>query len=835
MRGWMLRTTTGEHKHMRRNTLAAGIACALLACLAPCGAPAQDAAADQAAPKPPATQLGQITVTAQSRTQEMQDVPIAMDILTTQQVERVAATDLSRMNLFVPSLVVDADDATQPTYRLRGIETSDFGIGTDSAVGVYIDGVYQTRAGGALLAFNDIARVEVLKGPQGTLFGRNTAAGAISIVTNEPGDKLEGKARVRFGSYGRRYGDALLNLPMGKDMALRVSVLDNQSDGWIKDAANGRHYGKDDEYGARAVWRWDVTPDTRVLLAWNYDRVNQPSRLDVGLIPLSSTDLYQRPPFPAEPAHFYDPRHAPFFNDAGDGRERRRYQSGTLTVDHAFDWGSLASITAWTGYDMSHIEDGDGTDHVTSHLDTGVIGRGHTWYQEFKLSGNNDLADWVAGASLYTEHAAQTSLARVNTDTYDTLVLNTGAAQGLTPDGTLFGYFDSLLQSFGLPYRLLGDPWTETVSNKGRFNAYAAYGDVIWHLSDRLNLTTGLRYTIDKKYFDWYTPTRYAPELDATLDRMQAAGLFDLVPILTGGQLSGEQLRAILTQNQIFPTAVGQTIARSNRWTDLSPRVVLDYKFTPDVMGYASLAKGYKAGGYNGVAPNSQFAPEKVWNLETGVKSVFPEHDLLLNASLYYYRYDDRQTLQLTPTSGGLNVPQYRVSNTNQEARGVELEAQWLPVEDLQLDFNGTYIDSKYRDAVASSGIDVSGQPVDEPRVSFSLAAAYTWHGVANGDLTLSGQYGYRGHKRCNDDSTYEGHCALPGAPFDLTEAQQRTDLRLGWDARGGRWGAALFVNNLFDQRYVTDLGTVSQSVLGTPYAYVTPPRMWGMELHAKF
>ena len=185
---------------MRRTTLAAGIACALSACLSAGALRAQDAAATDAGKdaKPAATtQLGQVTVTAQSRSQEMQDVPISMAIVTAQQVDKVAATDLSRMNLFVPGLVVDADDATQPTYRLRGIETSDFGIGTDSAVGVYVDGVYQTRSGGALMALNDVARVEVLKGPQGTLFGRNTAAGAISIVTNEPSDKLEGKARVR--------------------------------------------------------------------------------------------------------------------------------------------------------------------------------------------------------------------------------------------------------------------------------------------------------------------------------------------------------------------------------------------------------------------------------------------------------------------------------------------------------------------------------------------------------------------------------------------------------------------------------------------------------------
>ena len=835
---------------IRTRRLAAGIACAIAA--SAFGLPyAAWAQATSNQPAPPssaaapasATQLGKITVTAQSRTQEVQDVPIALSILTAQQLDTVAATDLSRMGVFVPGLVVDNTDPTQPTYRIRGIETDDFGIGTDSAVGVYVNGVYQTRSGGALMALNDVARIEVLKGPQGTLFGRNTAAGAISIITNEPSDKLEGNARVRYGEYGRRYADALLNVPINQDMALRLSVLDNQSDGWLRDAATGQHFGKDDEFGARAVWRWNVTPDTRVLFAWDHDRLKQPSRIDVGLVPLSATDLYQRAPFPANPANFYNPLHAPLFNDSGDGRESRRYNAATLTIDHTFSWGSLTSTTNWTGYDISHLEDGDGTDHVTTHLDTGVFGKGHTWYQDFKFSGSNDLLDWVAGASYYSENADQTSLARINTDTYDTLAINSGIGAQFTPTGTLFGYFDSLLKSFGLPYHLLGDPWTETVDNTLHSKSYAGYGDVIWHLTDKLNLTTGLRYTRDEKDFTWYTPTRYAPQLDATITQLNAAGLLDLAPILSGGKLTKQQLIGILTQNQIFPSAVNQLVDRNNHWKDFSPRLVLDYKFTPDVMGYASLAKGYKAGGYNSTEPGSEFTPEKVWNLETGLKTVFPAQHLLLNASLYTYRYDDRQTLTVVPSSNGLGVPQYQISNTNQKANGIDLEAQWLPIDDLRLSFNASYIDSKYGSARVPAGVDanglplylnVSGQPVDEPKMSYALAGGYTWHEVANGSLTFNANYGFRGPQRCNDSSVFQGKCSLP-TNFDLNRAQQRTDIRLDWNARGDRWGLGVFVNNLFDQRYVTGVNTVSESVLGTPYAYITPPRMWGVEARVKF
>ena len=795
---------------IRKGRLASSIACALFFSVlgATNQAAAQDASAtpttpttDKPAAKKPtpadATKLGLVTVTAQSRTQEMQDVPIAMNIVTAAKLESVAATDLSRMNGFLPGVVVDGTDATQPTYRIRGIETDDFGIGTDSAVGVYINGIYQTRNGGSLMALNDVARVEVLKGPQGTLFGRNTAAGAISIITNDPTDKFEGDARIRIGDYGKRYGDAKLNIPINKDMALRISVLDNQSDGYVKDAATGQHFGKDDEWGARVVYRWNVSPDTQIHLSYDHDRVNQPSRMDVGLIPLPANNLYARAPFPANPSTFYNPVNAPFYDSATDGREQRNYNDMTFSFDHNFSWGDFTATTNWTSYDMSHVESGTGLQQVTEYLDTGVISSGHTWYQEFKFSGNTDLLDWVAGASYYQEHANQTNLARVNTDTYDTLALNTGVGKQYTPTGEIFGYFNSVLQSLNLPYTLLGDPWTETVYNTGKYNSGAAYGDVIWHLSDDLNLTTGLRLTRDEKDFTWYTPTRSAPQLDATLDQLQQAGLLNLVSVLTGGKVTGQQLVSLLQQNQIFALSVNQLIQRRNTWNDASPRVVLDYKFTPDVMGYASLAKGYKAGGYDGTQPGSEFQPEKVWNFETGFKSTFPEYNLLFNSSLYYYRYDDEQTLTVVPSTQGFNVPQYSVSNTDQAAKGMDVDVQWMPIDNLRLAFNGGYIDSRYTHASIPTGIsttgqieyaNVSGQPVDEPKVSYSASGAYTWNDVANGHMTFDLTYGFRGPLRCNDASVYQGKCSLP-TNFDLNRAQQRTDARLDWNAPGDRWG----------------------------------------------
>lgn len=766
-------------------------------------------------------ELGKITITAQSRSQQMQEVPIPLQIITAKQVDTLAATDLSKMSLFVPGLVVSGEQPTQPTYQLRSISTGDFGIGTESAVGVYIDGDYSARSGAALLAFNDIQRIEVLKGPQGTLFGRNAAAGAISIITNEPSDHFEGRLRVRMGNYGRQYVDGLVNVPINKDMALRFSTYSNRSDGWITDAASGKTYGGDHDFGTRTSWRWNVTDSTRVLLSWDHENLKQLPSPGIGLIPLSN-NTYERPPFPTDPANYLNPLHAPLYNDAVGAVEKRKFDGVTLAVDHSFGWGSLTSTSAFRHFNTENRGDYDGTNHIVSYLDTANIERNRSLYQEFKFSGNTDLVDWVAGASYYDEHANQTSETNTFTDSIDTL------ANNLMGVGFPLGDISSALGQMSLPYTLLGDPWNESISNVGHFKAYAAFGDVIWHLNDKLNLTTGIRYTRDQKTFSWYNMPRRADAFDATIAGLTQAGVIDML------SPQAQYALALFGNNIIFTDAIGTPVEFHNSWSDLSPRAVLDYQFTPDVMAYVSVTKGYKAGGYNSVQIGSHFEPEKVWNYEAGLKTVFPERNLLLNGSVYHYVYSNRQSLTLDPNTAGSGVPRYLVNSTDQQARGAELELQWRPVTDLQLSLTGAYIDATYSKAVAASGAILSGQPTGEPKYSFAANLGYTWHAVAGGNLAFTVNHAFRGASRCNRDSQLQGTCQI-SPNFVTGSSRLRTDARLDWSSANDHWGVAVYANNVFNKRYVNGVNNISASVFGTPYASITPPRMLGVELRAKF
>ncbi|MBE1160217.1 TonB-dependent receptor [Dyella acidiphila] len=813
-----------------RQAMFGGAALLLGACW-PGGAQGQDAnsnppagkqtASKTAADASQAKQLGNITVTAQSRSQQMEQVPIPLQILTAQQISTQAATDLSKISLFVPGLVVSGSQPTQPNYSLRGISTSDFGIGTESAVGVYIDGVYAARSGGALLAFNDIDRIEVLKGPQGTLFGRNAAGGAISIVTNEPTDKFEGNALVRFGNYGEKYESALVNIPLNQDMALRISVLDNQSNGWIRDQATGQHYGRNDDWGTRMVYRWNITSDTRLLWSWDHERLDQPPQPAIGLVALSN-NTYQRPPFPPNPQTYLDPLNAPLYNDASQAAEWRHFDGSTLIIDHSFSWGSLTSTTAWRHFNTFNDEDNDGTDHIVSYLDTANIEHNNSYYQEFKLAGDNDLMDWVAGVSAYSEQARQTSQVNTNTYSLDTL------AQNVDNEGLPLTEITQGLQQFGLPYNLLGDPWREEINNVGHFKAYAAFGDVIWHLNDQLDLTTGLRYTEDQKDFTWYTPLRQANAFDQTVAQLVSSGIFGILPP------DAQQALNAFGTNLIFPNAVGQWVQTQHSWHDFSPRAVLSYKFTPDVMGYVSVTKGYKAGGYNSLQVGSLYAPEKVWNYEGGVKAVFPQYNLMFNASAYYYRYSNLQSSVLDPNFNGSGVPFYTVMTSDQHAHGLDVEAQWQPVNALRLNFTSAYIDSTYIQGVSTSGVSLNGQPTGEPTFSATAGMDYTWFGVYRGNLEFNLQYAYRGPTRCNADSGVQGTC-LSTPLFTVGTSTQRTDARLDWHTPDQRWGVALYVNNMFNKRYVVSIGNDSTNDFGTPYAIVTPPRVYGIELRTKF
>ncbi|MEE2692430.1 MAG: TonB-dependent receptor [Pseudomonadota bacterium] len=772
----------------------------------------------------------EVLVTAQKRAQSLQDVPISVEVISGDRIDDLAADNIADIDAFVPGLDVGAGSPTQPRYAVRGVKTDDFGVGTDPAVGVYIDGVYSARSGAAVLSFNDIERIEVLKGPQGTLFGRNAAAGAVSITTKKPSDEFEAQLGGRFGNYGKKRGDILLNVPLQDRLSLRVNAVYNERDGLYEDAATGEDLSREKNWAARAALRWRPTDQTDVIVAWTHDELDQDARPAIGIVDIPAAPA--KPPVPPVEADYLDPFTAPIFNDVIDNHETRNLDEVTLTVSQDLAWATLKSITSWREFETENREDEDGTNRIDLYFDTNNREQNRSWYQELSLSGETSRFDWLVGASYYTEKANQISDTFAFTDSIDTTLGNLGFG---TPFSDLENF---VLIPFDVPATMFGHGWREAMYNEGRFKAYALYADVIAHVTDRLNLTVGLRYTHDKKSFEWFNGLREAPELDATLQALDDMGVlalagaspedfqFDVVFDLSGvaglpcdnGVDAGEGVACILEDS----------------WSDVSPRVVVDYQLTDNVLVYASYAQGYKAGGFNSVEVGSRFDNEDVVNYEAGVKSSFPDLNLTINASGFHYVYNDKQSISLVQAVSGSSVPQYIVETSDDQAWGADLQIVWTPVEPVDLFFSSQYIDTTYKRRITRDDVDLSGEPTGEPKWSLAAGGKYTHELGASGRLELQALYAYRGQTRCNSEAEAQGNC-LGFPAFALGEAQHRTDLRARWVSANEKYELGLFVNNLFDDQYVTSVNNITAATIGTPFVGLTEPRFWGGDFKVRF
>ncbi len=812
-------------RRSRRSSRSLAALAVLLAPAAGAWAQAAGAAAPvaaSAASEPEANAAQVVTVTGNGRAQQLQNVPIAVQVITSEQIDKLAAANLGDMNGYIPGLQVNADQPTQPFFALRGIGTGDFGIGTDAPVGVYVDGVYTGKTGGALLNFNDVRRIEVLKGPQGTLFGRNSAGGAVSVVTNDPTGLFAASGLVRLGNHGTRHLEGVVNEPLGDDLALRVSATGQFSDGWQQDATTGRRERGDHAWGTRAALAWSPNDATRTILAWEHEDLAQRALPSIGLL--------ATPAYGADASTYLDPRRAPLNNDADGNKESRRFDGATLRVEHTLPWAEFTSTTAVRHFDSVNRADNDGTNQAATYLSTGNVESNTTWQQEFKLAGHDSTVDWLAGASLFHEKANQTSEIHVTTDSLDTLF---GNVAGVAPFATI----DALAQAVGVDgVQLLGQSWQENMINAGTFQAFALYGDAIWHVTPTTDVTTGLRLTRDDKRFSWFSPLRSAPGVDPQLAALAAADFFPtLVAVGALSQADADTLASLVSQNQLVngQGAAAAPLQARKSWNNASPRLVLDHHLDADTMMYASVTRGYQAGGFNALAVNGDYAPETVTSIELGAKGRIAAIDLTYSAALFHYAYDHLQSLTLVASGSQAGVPAYEVTFSDQKADGLDLDLRWKATSGLTLYGAAEVIDQTYRHNLANDGTDLSGQTVGTPWLTATLGADYRWP-LAGGVAAATLQGAYTGATRCNADSVAQGTC-LRTPTFQVGGARTRFDARLGWDSASAgarRWGVALIVDNLADRRYVTSINYVAAG-LGSPYATISPPRFVGVELRA--
>lgn len=513
--------------------------------------------------------LSEIIVQAQRRSENLQDVPIAVTAVTADSLLQNNVTSMRELGIVAPSFLY-GDFGTYSYHTLRGIGTPANGPGIESPVATYVDGVYQAAMIAGTIDFNNVESVEVINGPQGTLFGRNATAGLIQIRTKDPSHVFSGNASVGYGNYQTATTTAYVTGEVSQNIAADLAInVRHQNQGYGENLATGRELDYNDVYAIRTKWLFNASDALTVRLAGDVSYTDAPAALQIlpGAIPVGSTLPVNQPP------HITD----------GPFNPKSLTLQGGLTSTITYDFGNvlLNSISAYRETRFDTEFGGSEIANPTYSVDT-PINEPHTQLsQEFQLSSKpGSSLTWTAGAYYFFERSA-----------WDPVKVGGGYALDIQP--VLAGGNPLSLQEYII---------------RNRTNSAALYGQATREIVQDTNLTLGFRYTVEHRAF------------------VQDVHLVDTV---------FGPFNASANASETF---------RAPSW-----RVSLDHKFAPDLMGYISYNRGFKAGEFDPTgSPVHAVSPEKLDAYEVGIKSEVLDHRLRVNSSAFFYQYDNIQGVSYT-------------------------------------------------------------------------------------------------------------------------------------------------------------------------------------------
>ena len=746
--------------------------------------------------------LEEIVVTARKREENLQDAPIAVSAFTGDALDFRGVTEIGKLDQFVPNLVLNESttysNVSNAAVYIRGIGQNDFTPVIDPGVGIYVDGVYLGRSVGAVLDIVDVDRIEVLRGPQGTLFGRNTIGGAISLSSKKPDEEFGGKVDVKYGTDDRFNVRGTVNIPFGDKFFARLSAATFMQDGYVTRVVDGKDLGDQDVVALRGVLRW--LPNNNLDINWSVDYSRERENgnpfvltgiqpLNVGILTgggpsmtLAATTLAAQlatggPPsvlggeffnvlhpsgFPFQFLACFSPQNANnpvCFNQQyiDNGDKKLNYSSdpsyqkldvwGTgLTVDWQINEKlKVKSISSMRGFEGDFEGDQDGSPIRVSYLID--IYQHEQFSQELQLLGTSfaDRLDWIVGGYYFEEDGKN-----INPVRFSQVYLQSG------------GHYDA-------------DSW-------------ALFAQGTWHFTDQLDLTFGLRYTEDTRD---YLPDQYIEFLPTG-------------PLPIPGTNIGDR-----------PLPYEWT---SSGTSELVPMVNLSYRWNESLMTYITYSEGFKSGGYTQrifppEASTPSFDPEFVKSYEGGFKFDGWNDRLRFNVAVFFTDYTDLQLLVADPSRLGPFV-----SNAGDaEVVGVELEMLLNPAQGLFITGSAGMTDI---DRTALGG-GVQGLTLDSPfqHVSKWTANAQIYKEFAIGDLgylTPRFEWSYRTDWGTNSNNVPRvGDDVLPGGPFAGVPLSfgvpnpvlEEDDLHLlnasvRWDVRNSGLSVSGGVDNLTDEEY---------------------------------
>ncbi|MEZ5710234.1 MAG: TonB-dependent receptor [Blastomonas sp.] len=766
-----------------RATLAAGTAAIALTALP---ALAQD---DEGAG---ASEGDVIVVTARRREESILDVPIAVTALGADDLADLQASDLSGVQGAVPNvnIVQGRGSATSANFFIRGIGQPDALQTFDPAVGVYVDGVYMSRIQGALLNLFDVARVEVLRGPQGTLYGKNTIGGAVNIVSRKP-DFLDTHYEGSF-SYGRFdeiTAKGYVSTPLGDNMAFSLAGLWDERDGIVTDPLTGQRYNDRDNLSFRGILRADPAPGVELSLSGDYTRQRNALTLGQATTPLFQTDFglgaVLLPPAVSDSPYRY--RASTSFSN-GEGQKLDHWGVAMTANIDLSDSLELVSITSYRDLEPEFFIDIDATEYELGDVFVGIDQR--QWSQELQLKYSGDRLNGVLGLYYLDEKVESHQEA----------------------------YADDLFAFNGFPIS-----FTRLIDDAQRTRSFAAFGQATYDFSDRFSVTGGLRYTREKKSYNRFTTT--------ISDLALLNGIDFLFPGSLPAPLNSDD-------DAVF-----------DAWT---PSVTLSFKPDANKLIYASASRGFKSGGFNGRANSlsdltlivngtsqlvTRFEPETVWTYELGAKGSFLDGAVRLSAAAFYSDYKDFQARVGGGVAGSAGAGVFPVLNAGKlRITGFEFEATVKPSDPLTLSAAVGYLDADYKEfndgrrvppqsfSCNPTGTRIVCQPAFAPPLTLRLGGDYRIPLGDSASLSLGGDLRFVDKQFLSVDNR-------PG----LTEnGYWLGNVYAQLDLMDGRYYLRGAIKNVGDTLYRTD-GQEFSSVGNIQTVYYGDPRTWTLTAGFKF
>ena len=861
--------------------------------------------------------LEEVIVTAEKRAVNVQDVPVAVSAYTSETRTLLGVNTVEDLARFTPSVAYRNDDR----LAIRGVGRLTNAVGTDPAVALYSDGIFSTSMADTSTPPLFIERTEILRGPQGTLYGRNSVGGAINVISKRPTDKFEGEVRLQGGNYSFYHVDGLVRGPITDNLRYLFGAYSEKRDeGFIKNVGPAEDGATSDRWMVEGQIEMDLGENAVARL--RYSKFEWDDTYGVGNTLLSSIS-----PFDTETPYTGGLYYNPTFGYTGTNpaiadnyrADTNRTVVGTLEdhqrihLDFTWDLGG-ATLKYFGGYQeyLYHTGDDDDETAQTAPIDILVptdtpgvantitlaldgtpgftfdrpafLARGITtdregWYEEHQrwwsneinLSSNGDgPLQWIVGLFQYNTTWDNPQHTTAHGDT--TLLV---PADGSTPNP---------------------EGWNGFINGHLEGESYAGFGQIDWSFADKWTLTLGARYTEDKKEgFDeaWYVGRNPGTAIGAAEANFEAvfrntlatnpalapfAGLAQapdavLYDFLVNNPATAPTLQFVANQvatglldatqgialdvTQVGTGCVGCVpspnggLRRNLKgdWDGVTATAGLQFRPTDDTNLYLRYARGYKAGGFiasANMAPGVYADPEYLNSYELGWKQTFGGR-FQLNTAVFFYDYKDFQaplSVQL-PSSGGQTIFATQFVNLDAESKGVEVEAQWSPIDPLRLFVNASYVDSEitrgccFQDTADPTGSTDPGSVVSSdgaqtlvgnslpnaPEVKYTVGANYTFTWTP-GSLTFGGNYSYTDDLQSNVFSN----------PIATAPSNEIADFRILWNDAQNRYTIIGFVKNAFDEEgYIRSSGSSPTAVGSRRTVGLIYPRTYGAEVQFRF